>query len=282
MHRLFSLLLCLWMIALPAYADVLTIPYSFVAGTPTNVSKMNSNFNAISTVVNGNLDDSNIKTAANIALTKLNLTQELPILRSAANRCFSAGVTGDTNYRLSIFSDGTIKFGAGGASAQDLMIERQDANTIAIRDAGDTVNKNLEAGSLALTTALPVTSGGTGLSSIGANGSYLGVSGGAFAFLSSPSPISFTYSSKTANFSASAQNAYGVSTAGGAVVCTLPTAVGIDGQEIVVSLRTAGNALTFNTTSSQTIDGQASGAIVTGVRYNTYRFMSDGANWIME
>lgn len=285
MHRLLSLLLCLWMVALPAYADALTIPYSFSPGTTINSSKVNANFNAGSTVINGNLDDSNIKTAANIALTKLNLTQELPILRSAANRCFSAGVTGDTNYRLSIFSDGTIKFGAGTSSAQDMMLKRKDANTLSIRDAGDTTNKNLEAGSLALTTALPVASGGTGLSTIGADGSYLGVSAGAFAFLSSPSPpspISFTYSSKTANFSASAQNAYGVSTAGGAVVCTLPTAVGIDGQEIVVSLRTAGNNLTFNTTSSQTIDGQASGAIVTGVRYNTYRFMSDGANWIME
>lgn len=282
MRRLLSLLLAFLCAAAPSFADTLTMPYSFSPGDTVTASKFNSNSTAISSIINGNLDDNNIKTAANIALTKLNLTQELPILRTAANRAISVGVTGDANYRLSLTSDGYIKFGAGTSSAQDMMLKRKDANTLSIRDAGDTTNKNLEAGSLALTTALPVTSGGTGLSSIGANGSYLGVSAGAFAFLSSPSPISFTYSSKTANFSASAQNAYGVSTAGGAVVCTLPTAVGIDGQEIVVSLRTAGNNLTFNTTSSQTIDGQASGAIVTGVRYNTYRFMSDGANWIME
>lgn len=97
-----------------------------------------------------------------------------------------------------------------------------------------------------------------------------------------PASTSFTYSSKIANFTAAAGNAYGVDTSGGAVTCTLPTAVGIAGKEIVVSLRTAGNNLTFNTTSGQTIDGQASGAIVTGVRYNTYRFMSDGANWILQ
>ena len=282
MHRLLSLLLCAWMMALPAYADVLTIPYTFSPGTTINSSKVNSNFTTVAGIVNGNLDDNNIKSGASIAITKLNLTQELPILRSAGSKCFSAGVTGDTNPRVSLYSDGTVKFGAGGASALDLMLKRQDANTVAVRDAGDTTNKNLEAGALALTTPLPVTSGGTGLSTIGSNGTYIGVSGGALAYLSFPSPVYFTYSSKTSSFTASAQNAYGVSTAGGAVVCTLPTAVGIDGQEIVVSLRTAGNNLTFNTTSSQTIDGQASGAIVTGVRYNTYRFMSDGANWVME
>lgn len=282
MRRLLSLLLAFLCAAAPSFADTLTTPYSFSPGDTVTASKFNSNFTAISSIINGNINDNNIKTAANIALTKLNLTQELPILRTVANSAISVGVTGDANYRLSLTSDGYIKFGAGTSSAQDMMLKRKDANTLSIRDAGDTTNKNLEAGSLALTTALPVASGGTGLSTIGADGSYLGVSAGAFAFLSSPSPISFTYSSKTANFSASAQNAYGVSTAGGAVVCTLPTAVGIDGQEIVVSLRTAGNALTFNTTSSQTIDGQASGAISTSVRYNTYRFMSDGANWVME
>lgn len=282
MRRLLSLLAAFLCAVTPSFADTLTTPYSFSPGDAVTASKFNSNFTAISSIINGSLDDNNIKVAAGIQLTKLNLTQELPILRTVANRAISVGVTGDANYRLSLTSDGYIKFGAGTSSAQDMMLKRKDANTLSIRDAGDTTNKNLEAGSLALTTALPVASGGTGLSTIGANGSYLGVSAGAFAFLSSPSPISFTYSSKTANFSASAQNAYGVSTAGGAVVCTLPTAVGIDGQEIVVSLRTAGNALTFNTTSSQTIDGQASGAISTSVRYNTYRFMSDGANWVME
>lgn len=187
MHRLFSLLLCLWMIALPAYADVLTIPYSFSPGTTINSSKVNANFNAGSTVVNGNLDDSNIKTAANIALTKLNLTQELPILRSAANRCFSAGVTGDTNYRLSIFSDGTIKFGAGSASAQDLMIKRSSSTQLSIRDAGDTADRDLSARALSLSTALSAANGGTGLTTPGSDGNVLTASSGAWV---SSAPVS--------------------------------------------------------------------------------------------
>lgn len=91
----------------------------------------------------------------------------------------------------------------------------------------------------------------------------------------------FTYQAKSASFTAAAAFAYKVDSSGGAVVCTLPTAVGCAGDEILVSLGTAGNNLTFNTTSSQTIDGIASGSIVTGVRYNAYRFVSDGANWML-
>lgn len=282
MHRLLSLLIALVLAISPALADTLTIPYSFSPGDTITASKFNSNFSAISSLLTGNVADDNIKVGAGIQLSKLAATSELFVLRTAANRCLSAGTTGDTVPRLTLDSSGRILFGAGSASAQDIMIKRNSSTQLSIRNAADNADANLSAGALTLGTALPVASGGTGLSSIGANGSYLGVSAGALAYLSSPSTVSFTYSSKTSSFTASAQNAYGVSTAGGAVVCTLPTAVGIDGQEIVVSLRTAGNNLTFNTTSSQTIDGQASGAIVTGVRYNTYRFMSDGANWVME
>ena len=94
--------------------------------------------------------------------------------------------------------------------------------------------------------------------------------------------LSFTLNSKTSSFTAAALNAYAVDTSGGAVTCTLPTAVGVGGQEIVVWISNNGNNLTFNTTSSQTISGQASGAIASGIRYNVYRFISDGSSWILE
>lgn len=116
---------------------------------------------------------------------------------------------------------------------------------------------------------------------IGSTGQVLTVASGLPSW-ATPAATSFTYSSKTASFTAVSNNAYGVDTTSAAVTCTLPTAVGIAGQEVVISLRNVTNNLTFATTSAQTIDGQASGAIVTGVRYNTYRFMSDGANWILQ
>lgn len=89
------------------------------------------------------------------------------------------------------------------------------------------------------------------------------------------------YENKTSSFTAVAGWSYGVDSSGGAITVTLPTAVGCAGQEIYVSLQTAGNSLTFNTTSSQTIDGIASGALSTSIRYNGYLFKSNGTNWMM-
>lgn len=153
-----------------------------------------------------------------------------------------------------------------------------------------------------LTSPVAVADGGTGLTSYTAGDTVYYLSGTTFSKLAKgtalqyyrmnagatapewatlPASGGFTYSAKTSSFSAATGNAYGVDSSGGAVVCTLPTAVGVAGQEIVVSLQVAGNNLTFNTTSAQTIDGQASGAIITGVRYNSYRFMSNGTNWMM-
>lgn len=91
----------------------------------------------------------------------------------------------------------------------------------------------------------------------------------------------WTGSAKTSSFTADYGFFYYVDSSGGAVVVTLPTAVGFSGKEIIVSLQTAGNAMSFNTTSSQTIDGIASTALSTTVRYNSYRFISNGTNWVM-
>lgn len=158
---------------LPAAADTLTIPNSFTDGTTASATQVNANFTAISTVVNGNIANANIKSAAAISLSKLDLTTELFVLRAAANRCISAGTTGDTVPRVGFNSDGQVFFGAGSATATDLILKRTDANTLAIRNAADNADKNLTVGaitgsgagsfdSLALTTALPGTSGGTG------------------------------------------------------------------------------------------------------------------------
>lgn len=91
----------------------------------------------------------------------------------------------------------------------------------------------------------------------------------------------FSFSSKTSSFTAAAANYYDVDSSGGAVTCTLATAVGCAGDEIIVNHLTAGNNLTFNTTSSQTISGQSSGSIVSTVGNNCFRFVSNGTNWTL-
>lgn len=173
----------------PALADTLTIPYSFTAGDTITAAKFNSNYSTIATVVNGNLDDNNIKVGAGIATSKLNLTAEMPILRSASNRCVSAGVTGDTIPRVSLTSEGGVTFGAGSSSAHDLRIKREDANTIAIRDAGDTTYKNFKAAAAVFSSPLGVASGGTGLSSVGTSGQLLGSDGSGYTWVSNSSEL---------------------------------------------------------------------------------------------
>jgi len=117
----------------------------------------------------------------------------------------------------------------------------------------------------------------------GTNGHVLTLASGVPSWAAASGGGGFTHSGSTttSGFTAAVQNAYSVDTSGGAVTCTLPTAVGNAGKEIVVEHVTTGNNLTFNTTSSQTISGQASGAIVNSTRYNVFRFMSNGTNWMM-
>ena len=65
----------------------------------------------------------------------------------------------------------------------------------------------------------------------------------------------------------------------GTFVVTLPTAVSIAGREYVIKNSGAG-VITLNTTSSQTIDGNASG-VLTLIALASYTVKSDGANWII-
>lgn len=60
---------------------------------------------------------------------------------------------------------------------------------------------------------------------------------------------------------------------------TLPTAVSVTGQTYIIKNSGTG-VITLNTTSSQTIDGQASGAI-TLAQYVSYSVMSTGTGWII-
>lgn len=84
--------------------------------------------------------------------------------------------------------------------------------------------------------------------------------------------------SKSSSFSAVANTRYSVT---GTATCTLPTAVGVAAQSIEIFVA-SGGTVTFNTTSSQTINSasnHASGTIVDGNQGNYYRFVSDNANW---
>ncbi len=173
--------------------SLISKPFTFVDGDPILAGQHNDNYDAIYGAVNGNLDNSNLTASANIALSKLNATTEL-LIKKASGNALSAGLVADTVGRVSLNNSGLITFGAG--SSQDMALKREDANTLAVRDAGDSAYKNLKvagltasgalagtgltlsstfsgtsgsfsgsltAASMSLSAALPVTSGGTGL-----------------------------------------------------------------------------------------------------------------------
>ena len=233
-RRLLTLIAIMPLSICPALADAITIPYSFTPGETITASKFNSNFSAITTVVNGNLDDNNIKVGANIATSKLNLTAELPVLRAASNRCVSAGTTGDTVPRISMTSSGMLSFGAGGSSAHDMGLEREDANTLAVRDAGDTTYKNLKAGA------------GTFSGALVANSLSLTVPYTA--------PSKWTLSSKSANFTASdSTGTLYLITASGAIGVTLPASPA-DGSVYQFKRVSGTGLITFTANGAETID----------------------------
>ncbi len=184
--RLCNLFLALLLATGPAFADAITLPYSYSPGQVITAAKLNANNTAITAIVNGSLSDSNIKVGAGIAPTKIDFTQGCAILRAAAANGLTVGTTGDTVPRLAIDSEGDIHFGPGGVSARDIQIMRKAGPLIAIRNEADSADADLtakaitatgaivgttgtfsgaaQATALTLTTTpLPYTSGGTGL-----------------------------------------------------------------------------------------------------------------------
>ena len=66
----------------------------------------------------------------------------------------------------------------------------------------------------------------------------------------------------------------------GGITRTLPTAVGVDGQEYILKRVDAGAGnVTIDTTSAQTIDGATSYILSNQWQYVTVQ--SDGANWVI-
>jgi hypothetical protein len=65
--------------------------------------------------------------------------------------------------------------------------------------------------------------------------------------------------------------------------CTLPSAVGAIGKEILVwNARPSGVVVTYKTTQNQTISGAASGSAINSTAFKIDRFMSDGGDWYRE
>lgn len=85
------------------------------------------------------------------------------------------------------------------------------------------------------------------------------------------------YAAKTGTYTIVAATDYCINCTSGTFTVTLPTAVGIAGQEFVIKNSGTG-VITVATTSSQTIDGALTDVLSS--RYQSITVISDGANWL--
>jgi hypothetical protein len=177
--RLIALLMAL-LFGSAAYADTLTMPYTFVPSTPILSAQVNGNFAAV-TSWSTRITNSNIKANAGILPNKLDLTQSFPVLRAAGFTCFSAGNTGDSNPRWLVTADGFMQMGPGGATAADVTLKRKAASTFSVRNAADTAYGTLSAGTVNTFIGASDANPGTALTSASFGGAIQFGAGGASA-----------------------------------------------------------------------------------------------------
>lgn len=134
--------------------SIVVDPYTAVDGADILAAEINARLSTLYALVNGNLDNANVKTGAAIDPAKLDLTKEILDLRAATNRCLSAGTTGDTVPRVSLTADGKVYFGPGGGTAIDTILKRDAAGYLRVRDATDAADAGLRTGTLGLNSTL--------------------------------------------------------------------------------------------------------------------------------
>lgn len=190
-----------------------------------------------------NIENADIKSAAAIARTKLASGTASHVLINDGSGVMSSEAT------LAVTRGGT---GQSSYTNGQLLI-------------GNTTGNTLTKSTLTAGTGISITNGG-----------------GSITIDSTVVGAAFTMTAKTTTYTAVIQD-YVTVTKASAWTLTLPTAVSQSGKSIRVLItdNTPGNALTINTTSSQTISGYASGALKMYTQYEFAEFTSDGTNWVI-
>lgn len=261
-------LICFLMsqLALPAaMASIVTKPVTFSAGQTLPAASLNSDFDTLYADYNGNVTNANLASGASIALSKLSPTSILFILMATGNNTLASGITGDTVPRVTFTSDGGLKFGPGTSTALDLLLKRSSSTTFAFRNAADSADANITAGSATLSTPLATTNGGTGLATVGGSGTVLTSNGTTLSYqaagagtvtsvagaVAGGTPFSFSGTPITSTGTLTLNPAitgkgYIISGSGANTMTTL--APGSDGQ-VLSALASAGSGLSWITAS---------------------------------
>lgn len=192
-------------------------------------------------------------------------------------------VLGAGGIKILVDPAGALTLGAAGIVA-NVAAARGTAivsNTLAVdlRDA----TPGLELAATGLGVLLDATNPGlqltTGLKIL-LNGASLTLAAGGLSVTAPAGQWSVT-AIKTANYNAVIGELVRCDASGGSFTVTLPTAVGVSGQSIIVKpvVLSVLNSVTVNTTGGQTIDGAASATLLNTLVSQTYT--SDGANWLI-
>lgn len=144
---LLSQSLCLWT---KAKADLVSIPNVFVAGQTLPASKLNQNFSVIYNGFNGNITNDNIASDADIDMTKISFDATAFMKLASGNNTWASGITGDTEPRITMTSDGLIAGGPGGSTAPDISFRRQGSKTFQLYVPGGMSTGTLDINSGAL------------------------------------------------------------------------------------------------------------------------------------
>jgi hypothetical protein len=114
---------------------------------------------------------------------------------------------------------------------------------------------------------------------ISIDGSKIGATTASGAPGSATVAADFAASDVDKDFNAVAGIAYFVS---GTVSCTLPTAAGSAGREVLVCNNSKDGAVKYCTAAGESISGQASGTVTNSKAFKVDRLISDGKNWFLE
>jgi hypothetical protein len=101
----------------------------------------------------------------------------------------------------------------------------------------------------------------------------------AATMVKSPEFLVYLTEMRKEDFTAAANGAYFVSNV---AICTLPTAVGAAGQEIVVCNTNKSGTITYQTVLGEMLGSDESGPVVNSIPGKVDRFISDGKGWYRE
>lgn len=169
-------------------------PYTFSNGTIADATQVDANFDEVSTVVNGDLDNTNISANAAIALSKLGLAPGSEAFNKSTSDAitWASGLTTDTQPQIAMTANEGLLFGPGGTTAPDVALERSANNTLQLNvpGAGTLINDQFTGTASSNLSSHTANSGNTWTATLGS----IELDGAGYVFCHSGTPAVYVAS----------------------------------------------------------------------------------------